>query len=192
MNTKTEYTTKYSNYDELTIEDFNTYFPNKNRISNYANEDKVKSQKAKEMNYKNMTLEELREKKKLVSNTNGRPSDSLTDKKWQEEFEIRKLFVTSNRISNKNSKLKRFGGMYSKEYGDWSENINGEYKGVTNWQSYCSFINDVLDNIRHGQIDYVYFIYQILDLLKFHFDDLRTKYHEDGQYWEVWLEKYID
>ena len=78
-------------------------------------------------------------------------------------------------------------GKYSKESGIWNEETNGTYHGLTNWQSYCSYINDVLRNIRKGQVDYCYYIYQILDLLKFHYSDLKTKYC-DG-YWEVWLER---
>lgn len=65
----------------------------------------------------------------------------------------------------------------------------GSYPGCTNYQEYCSYINDVLSNIRAGQKDYGYFIYQIMDLAKFHYHDLRTKYC-DG-YWEVWLEHEI-
>ena len=40
-----------------------------------------------------MTLEELRELR-LISNTNGRPTSSMTDEKWQKEFNLRKIFIT--------------------------------------------------------------------------------------------------
>ena len=78
-------------------------------------------------------------------------------------------------------------GKYSKESGKWNEETQGTYHGCTNWQQYCSYINDILSIIRSGQVDYCYYIYQILDLLKFHYDDLKTRYC-DG-YWEVWLER---
>lgn len=128
----------------------------------------------------NMTLEELK-KEKLISNTDGRPSSSLTEERWQKEFELRKLSVVPY---NKN--VKKLGGRCSKESGVWTEEASSQYDGQTNWQAYCSYINDVLQNIRNGKTDYCYYIYQIMDLLKFHLEDLRTKYC-DG-YWEVWLE----
>lgn len=121
-----------------------------------------------------MTIEELK-------NANGRPSSSLTDEKWQKEFTARKLFITPY----KGGKTKKLSGKYAREAGTWREETQGSYGGCTNWQSYSAYINDILANIRAGQVDYCYYIYQILDLVKFHHNDLRTKYC-DG-YWEVWL-----
>lgn len=169
---------------ELELDDFNTNSPNKNRINKQADAFKLqkaleKEKKMKEK-YKNMTLEELREMK-LISNTNGRPSSTLTDEKWQKEFLLRKMFVTPY-----GKDVKKLGGKFSKESGMWNDETMGEFHGQTNWQSYCSYINDVLNNIRSGQTDYCYYIYQITDLLKFHYDTLKTRYC-DG-YWEVWLE----
>ena len=129
-----------------------------------------------------MTMEEMK-KKKILSNTNGRPSSTLTDEQWQKEFTIRKLFITPY----KRGKTKKFCGKYIREEKTWREETQGTYEGYTNWQSYSSFINDILSNIRAGQVDYCYYIYQISDLVRFHYNDLRTKYC-DG-YWEVWLEQ---
>lgn len=178
---------------EISIEDFNTSVPNKKRINNQyeANnlEKSIKDnqlKKKKQKDYSSMTLEELRELR-LISNTNGRPLSSLTDKKWQQEFEIRKLLSPVKKKS-----AKRLTGRYSNYSCVWNEETQGSYYGETNWQEYCSFINDVLKNIRNvGNIDYLYFIYQIDELLKFDFgeNELKTKYY-DG-YWEVWLEKVI-
>lgn len=183
--------TKHNRFaGEIDIEDFSTSFPNKKRIYKYIEADNLektiieKEKRKNEMKqYKSMTLEELREMR-LISNTNSRPSSTLTNEKWQKEFNVRKLFITP---INKN--IKRFGqkNAYSEETGYWNEETMGTYHGATNWQEYCSFISDVLKNIGAGQIDYCYFIYQIMDLLKFHYNDLRTKYC-DG-YWEVWLER---
>lgn len=190
MITKPNYTQNHNIYaGEIDINDFSTFLPNKKRINKYIEADNLEKtiiekerQKNKMKKYQSMTLEELREMK-LVSNTNGRPSSTLTNEKWQKEFNVRKLFV---KPVNKN--IKKFGhkSAYSEEI-YWNEETMGTYYGATNWQEYCSFINDVLSNIRAGQVDYIYFIYQITDLLKFHYNDLRTKYC-DG-YWEVWLDK---
>ena len=183
------YKTGHSTFSgEIDIEDFNTSKPNKKRISNQIEAinfpetiKKKQIKKDKEEKYKNMTLEELKEMR-IISNTNGRLDSNMTDERWQKEFNVRKLFITPN-----DKKHKRMGGKFSRESGTWNEEKDGEYLGMTNYQEYCSYINDVLKNIRAGQIDYCYFIYHIMDLLKFHYDDLRTKYC-DG-YWEVWLEK---
>lgn len=108
----------------------------------------------------------------------GRPSSTLTDRDWQTEFKLMKLHIVPNDKS-----VTRMGGAGSREP---RTNEETKYDGMTNWQSYCKYINDVLRTIRSGKRDYVYFKYQIEDLLKFHYDTLRTKYC-DG-YWEVWLE----
>lgn len=171
---------------EIDIEDFNTTLPSKRRIHNQINALNLKSKLAKEKDIrkenemlKNMTLEELREMK-LISNTNGRPVDGLTDEKWQREFQIRKLFVLPYKESQK-----QMGGKYSRDVMKWDEEKDRVYHGMTHWQGYCQYINSILSSIRSGQIDYCYYIYQIIDLLKFHYDTLQTKYC-DG-YWEVWL-----
>ena len=184
-----KYEENYSTFSgEIDIEDFNTYSPNKKRISNQIDAINLPKtiknkqiKKEEEKKYKNMTLEELKEMK-LISNTNGRPSSTLTNEKWQKEFNIRKMFITPY---PKN--IKKLKGKHSKESGMWDEDTQGTYHGCTNWQSYCSYINDILNNIRSGQVDYCYYIYQILDIAKFHYNDLKTRYC-DG-YWEVWLER---
>ncbi len=162
-------------------EDFNTDFPNKKRITNQIEAINKSSQRKEEEKYRHMTIEELKEME-IISKTNERPSSTLTDEKWQKEFSVRKLFITQH--STKNKLLK---GQYSQETGKWNEETQGTYHGQTNWQSYCSFINDILRNIRAGQVDYCYYIYQIMDLAKFHFHDLKTRYCNG--YWEVWLDK---
>ena len=189
--TQTEIMKNHNNFSgDLTVEDFSTFSPNKKRINTQMVADKLpeklKNKKIKIEEKKKMqsyTLEELRAMK-LVSNTNGRPESTLTDEKWQREFEIRKFLV-------KPTKEKRMGGKYSKEGSRWNEEVIGKYYGATNWQDYCSYINDVLSEIRADQIEYVYFIYQVMDLLRFHPNTLRTKYVSDGGcgYWKVWLER---
>lgn len=119
-----------------------------------------------------MNMQELQETK-LTRMSHGRPSYTLTDKKWQQQFQIMRLCTEPYRSTS----LKLVAKKYNPK----------EYDGITNWQSYCWYINDVLSNIRSGERDYCYFAYQIKDLLKFHYNTLRTKYC-DG-YWEVWLEQ---
>jgi hypothetical protein len=170
---------------KIEIEDFNLSQLNKNRIDNQVNaidlQENLKSKIEDNEKYANKTLEELKELK-LISNSDGRPASYLTNEKWQKEFNLRKMFIMP--YPNTVKKLK---SAYSSESGKWNTDTQGTYHGCTNWQSYCSYINDILSNIQSGQVDYCYYIYQIIDLLKFHYDDLRTKYC-DG-YWEVWLER---
>lgn len=103
----------------------------------------------------------------------GLPAENMTDKEWQEKFELLKLYVNPHHES-----MKFLGGKYSRKT-DSPENI-------TNWQNYCWFINDVLREMRAGKHDYCYYGYQVIELLRFHPNDLCTKFC-DG-YWEVWLD----
>lgn len=173
---------------KIDIEDFNTNFPNKKRIRNQIDAINLKNILNKELvnrkemqKYKNMTFEELK-RLKLISNTNGRPSSTLTDKKWQTEFELRRMFIQPY-----DENVKTLTSKYSIESDRWNGEVNGIYPGKTNWQEYCSYINDVLNTIRSNQVDYCYYIYQIEQLLRFHHRNLRTQYC-DG-YWKVWLER---
>ena len=52
--------------------------------------------------------------------------------------------------------------------------------------SYDDFLDSVLYAIRHGQIDYCYYIYQIVDLLK-HEKNLQSRWLEKEQQFRVWL-----
>lgn len=189
--TTTTLVKKHNTYGgEIELEDFNTNIPNKKRIINQIDADnlplllkKKKDKREEEKMYKSMTLEELREMK-LVSNTNQRPLPTLTNEKWQKEFELRKLF-----IKKYDKSINRFGKKYSREFGSsLMDDEQKTYSGCTNWQQYCSYINDVLNNIKKGQVEFCYFIYQIMDLYKFDFGkrELKTKYYCEG-YWEIWL-----
>lgn len=137
------YRTKRFNVDPSTfggvidIEDFNTNSPNKKRISNQIDAMNLKTtiekqnmKKDKEKEYKNMTLEELRELR-LISNTDGRPTSYMTDEKWQKEFNLQKLFITP--YPNNIKKLK---GQYIKRTGKWNNETMGNVLCCTSWQSY--------------------------------------------------------
>lgn len=117
-------------------------------------------------------------KESLREKMNGRPSPTLTDRQWQQEFQFRKL-----QIKPYGPNHTRMGGHYSRES---YRREDDTYDGLTNYQQYCRTINDMLSVIRSGKIDFCFFTYQIMDLLRFHYDDLCTKYI-DG-YWMVWLD----
>ena len=127
-----------------------------------------------------MNFEDLKNIKPTRT-THGRPSYNLTDKKWQTEFELMKLYVKPYP-----KHITRMSSTYLMDITSKDENGENKYDGKTNWQSYCAYINDVLTELKLGHVDYCYFGYQIHQLLKFHHDALRTKYC-DG-YWKVWLE----
>ena len=112
----------------------------------------------------------------MIDIGNGRPSPGLTDRRWQQEFQSRK-----SQIKPYGANHTRMGGRFSRE-----SCRDNTYDGPTNYQQYCHIINDMLSVIRSGKIDFCFFTYQIMDLLRFHYDDLRTKYI-DG-YWMVWLD----
>lgn len=181
---ETTATTNHKNFSGvIEIDDFSTEKPNKKRIANQSKAvsfpDRLITKK-RELDYASMSLDELRAQK-IISNTDGRPTSTLTNEKWQREFRIRKKFVTPV-----DKKQRKMCGKHSFESRLSTQSADGTYFGMTNWQSYCQFINDILRNIRSGQVDYCYYIYQIMDLLRFHRDTLQTRYY-DG-YWAIWLE----
>ena len=122
------------------------------------------------------TLEDLKAMRK-ISNTEGRPSTGMTDARWQQEFAIRRMFV----VPSEDKTLKRLGSIE----GYRGEECNA-YDGMTNWQSYCAFINNVISELQKGHHDYCYFMYQVIELERFFPGILMTKY-VDG-YWEVWVD----
>lgn len=60
------------------------------------------------------------------------------------------------------------------------------YHGMTQYQCYCKFINDVLSVIRAGEVDYCYYIYQIIELLKYE-PNLKTSWLSEFRCFKVWL-----
>ncbi len=113
----------------------------------------------------------------------SRPLCSLTDEIWQKDFEYMKNNIKSyNDGENKKMKYIKAKTTYD-EYGNYMSDTR------TNYQLYCQFINDILSEIRKGNIAFLFFEYHIKQLLCFHHDTLRTKYM--GGYWEVWIEKEV-
>lgn len=134
----------------IDVEDYNTEQPNAKRIKKIAHSLELSEQNRELGKYKGMTIDELR-MCKAISNTDDKPSPSLTDEKWQKEFNIRKMFLKNQPINQD------------------------------------AYIKDVLKNLQDGQVDYCYFIYQVMELAMFYPMALKTRYR-DG-YWEVWLKR---
>ena len=70
---------------------------------------------------------------------------------------------------------------------DLSYNSNRAYYGKTQYQYYCDFINGILKNIRRGEVDYCFYVYQIEELLKYEHDNLCAKYLDDDECFQVSL-----
>lgn len=94
------------------------------------------------------------------------PFFKMTDVQFQRKLEIQRLKTTSI-LKNK---LGTNDGIFA----------DGLYM-PTNDQYYRVFINDVLSNIRNGNIDFCYKWYQIKELLKFHKSNLEChlRYYND-------------
>lgn len=123
-----------------------------------------------------MKLDELTEVQKSYTHiSKGKPSASMTDKQWQEQFQILKAITIPSRFS-------KMRLIYL------SDADNQNYHGDTIYSYYCRYINNVLESIRSGKHDFCYFTYQIIDLLKYEKHKLMSKYHPQDQVFEVWIE----
>ena len=99
---------------------------------------------------------------------NGEPKGSLTEEQWDAIFG--RLYESTRQSRQKymlgrSEETKFFGAHYIDSSTD---------DGI--WERYCQFINDVLRNIRKGETDYCYFVYQIADLLQFEHERLIAKW----------------
>ena len=125
-------------------------------------------------------------KELLNLNTLEKEIKNMSDKEWQQKFEIMKLHIkpVNDRKMTRHARKTYILGKR------WTLSDN-EYCGETLDQRYCNFINDVLKQIRMGRIDYCYYYYQIMDLLKFE-PRLKTQLvHDDANtYFKVWLDEH--
>lgn len=110
----------------------------------------------------------------LVTETTGRPPENYTDLQWQQDFIRIKESINPSSLR----KMK-----FSRD----PNNPNYTYHGKTQYQYYCSFINNILSTIRNGESDYCYCIYQVAELLKYEHDKLKTKWLEDCSCFELSL-----
>ena len=104
----------------------------------------------------------------------NRPPKEYTNQQWQSDFELIKQSV----IPVQESKMRVIG----------DTSLYGSYHGKTQYQNYCSFINNILNNIRHKEIDYCFYIYQILDLLKYEKGRLEVQWLQSERCFRVSLE----
>ena len=114
-------------------------------------------------NVNNQTPQEIL--KRLIT-TNSKASrriiEGMTDETWQEVFK----YMKSINKPSKKKKLKRNATTPIVMTRRWTLT---DSTGVVDTldESYVRYINDVLSQIRKKQTDYCYYIYQIIDLLKF-------------------------
>lgn len=97
----------------------------------------------------------------------------MTNEEWQTYF-------TKLRNKIKPISERRMRTTYSMWINGYKDISYFEYRGNTEWENYCKFINSILNAIRRGKSDYCFYIYQIADLLKFEHDRLKV----------IWLPKY--
>ena len=91
-----------------------------------------------------------------VINLNAKTlSENMTDTEWQNYFTRMKMLVVP-------AKTKNMTGAYAIKLKE------GEiYQGDTQAYRYKQFINSILSNIRRGEIEFCFYIYHIVDLLKY-------------------------
>lgn len=115
----------------------------------------------------------------------------LTPDEWDNYFST----LRQHNIPSREKRLSRKTGSARLIGRNWSLST-GKYDGVDSFDyRYCSYINDVLKNIRSGKktqkVDYCYKAYQVADLLRFE-PNLKSKLiHRNGEISriEVWLDK---
>jgi len=93
-----------------------------------------------------------------------RPQRSYTNEEWQSDFVAMKAKVKQVRKASQMNVIPDTRGR------------NDKYYGKTQYQCYCSFINDILKTLRQGKKDYCYTFYQVEELLKFEHDRLTAKW----------------
>lgn len=104
----------------------------------------------------------------------GKPPIGYTKRDWQRDFADIKSKVTA--VNRRKMNV----------IPDTGSNSHA-YRGKTQYQYYCSFINDILNTIRHGKVDYCYYTYQVEELLKHEYDRLEVDWLEDSRCFKVSL-----
>ena len=119
---------------------------------------------------KEFTKEDLK-KMGLISNGDRLPRDGLTDEKWQAEFNLRKKFLTP--------------------YPEGTTKIKVVKDEFCQAHTYSTYINDTAKNLRNGEVEYAFFIYQIEELYKLFPLNLKTSYLPRYGCFSVWLSNEI-
>ena len=128
----------------------------------------------------NFSIKDLKDMRLFVSKK-GRPTSEMTDIIWQQLFSR----IKDTTIPFENGKTKNM--KKSRHFRILNELWDYEIDFTTDWDRYCMFINSVLKDIRAGHKASCFYIYQIQELLKFHKDNLDTRYDQENKEWEVWL-----
>lgn len=102
--------------------------------------------------------------------------NGYSDAQWQQDFAIIKQLVHPSRFKRMRT---------IPEPSDFA----GTYHGQTQYQNYCNFINNILHNIRSGDIDYCFNVYQIFDLLKYEKERLQAEWLKDECCFKLSLNK---
>lgn len=110
----------------------------------------------------------------MISSKTRKPPENYTDEQWQSDFQKLRNEIRPSAL---------------REMPTVPETIKeGQvYHGKTEYQCYCDFINDILLNIRDGNTDYCFYIYQIADLLKYEHDRLQATWSETDQCFRLTL-----
>ena len=113
----------------------------------------------------------------MVTEKSGRPPRGYSDSDWQKDFTKLKDKIQKSKTENKMPVIE-----------EPPYNPDKPYYGKTQYQCYCDFINDILDNIRNGGTDYCFYIYQIADLLKYE-HELKATWSEQDEAFILTLNK---
>lgn len=104
-----------------------------------------------------------------------RPARDMSMNDWEDFFAYMRLEIKpSGRKLMRIPKLEREGGTKT-------------YYGKTNYQEYCSFINDILKTVRRGESDYCFYVYQLKDLLTYE-PRLSIEYLESSDCFRVFID----
>ena len=110
------------------------------------------------------------------------PNPLMTDKQWQEYFNVMKLSIQQS----KDRRMKAPPSPIIVNH--YISDSQSPYCGETQYTKYRNYINSVLSAIRKGECDYCYFTYQIADLLKYEHDNLKTLWLPEYGCFRVWLD----
>lgn len=107
------------------------------------------------------------------------PPANYTNSQWQTDFNILKS-------QTKQSKYHKMPVISDK-----IDNQFQTYHEKTQYQTYCDFINGILKTIRNGEKDYCFYIYQIVDLLKYEHNNLKAEWLQQEHCFCVCLDKLL-
>ncbi|MFA6729203.1 MAG: hypothetical protein WCS17_13465 [Prevotella sp.] len=109
------------------------------------------------------------------------PDIRMNDREWQHYFSIIKTKVKP--VQTRNRMEIAMAPLVARQF---SGGLTSDHE--TQYERYCKYINSVLSCIRKGGEDYCYFLYQIIDLVKFE-PTLSAKYLPEEECFKVTLDK---